>query len=259
MGLVIQLLGSPRVESNVVKLQPRGRKVWALLTYLLLTERPVGRQQLAALLFGEADDPLGALRWNLAELRRLLGQADALKGDHLSLSLPPGTYVDVRVLTSSAWPEASTVPTLGEELLASMEFPSLASEISDPCFLAKSEANLGLLHAARGDSEAALERLENARMWLIRTPDHVWTLGYVIDAACAVGVSAGASDAAAWINDLEVMAGRTGMREFLARAYVHRYNLLGRDSDREAAIVLAREVDSSYLHQLARTPRLATI
>jgi tetratricopeptide (TPR) repeat protein len=35
--------------------------------------RPPGRQHLAELLFADADDPLGALRWTLAELRRALG------------------------------------------------------------------------------------------------------------------------------------------------------------------------------------------
>ena len=49
---------------------PRGRKAWALLGYLLLAERPPSRRHLAELLFADADDPLGALRWTLAELRR---------------------------------------------------------------------------------------------------------------------------------------------------------------------------------------------
>ena len=39
----------------------------------VLGERPPTRTQLASLLFPEADDPLGALRWCLAEIRRGLG------------------------------------------------------------------------------------------------------------------------------------------------------------------------------------------
>ena len=42
----------------------------ALLARVALAERPVGRRELAGQLFGEADDPLGALRWCLADLRR---------------------------------------------------------------------------------------------------------------------------------------------------------------------------------------------
>jgi tetratricopeptide (TPR) repeat protein len=51
------------------------------LAYLALAERPPGRKHLAALLFAEAADPLGALRWTLAELRRVLGAPDAFNGD----------------------------------------------------------------------------------------------------------------------------------------------------------------------------------
>jgi DNA-binding SARP family transcriptional activator len=606
MGLALHLLGRPWAERDGTGLpQPRGRKAWALLCYLALTSRPVAREQLASLLFAEADDPLGALRWNLAELRRLLGQGDALKGSRVALSLPPGTYLDVRVLTSESWLAASQVPGLGQELLAGVDLPAspgfeawllnerrrmmassaaalreaalirlsrndveeacrlaaglvafepldeanqallircyvaagddgaaarqlagcvdlfrrelgvdpgpsvtsamrggrpvwraavpagsaagraqleagraalkagvadaaiqclsraaaegqaagdwplqatamfelgsalvhcgrhlfeegaavlhellpqaeshgdqllraatmrelgwvellaaryqrcqawlhqalsvahgdtgetaatrcvlgmaltevgryaesmrqlrqaieladrigdartagmsrgmlgkahmlrreldagrpylehavdsfrsagwtlllpwleaylgelelhagnldlaqdlsehayaLAHEVSDPCFLAKSEANLGLLAATRGDLDAALGRLESARMWLVRTPDHTWSLAHAIDAACLVGASHGRPEAAGWINDLETLAGRTGMREYTARAYLHRYTLSGKSSDLTAAAGLAADVDNPYLHKLVRHPELARV
>jgi tetratricopeptide (TPR) repeat protein len=134
---------------------------------------------------------------------------------------------------------------------------ALAHEISDPCFLAKSEANLGLLEERRGSTDSALERLESARMWLVNTPDHTWTLGYALDAACLVGASHGLAEAAAWIDDLEMLGGRTGMREFVARAFVHRYNLAGNASNLEAAAALAAGVDNPYLHELVLTPDLA--
>jgi len=606
MGLSIHLLGRPWAERDGTPLpRPRGRKAWALLAYLALTARPVGREALASLLFSEADDPLGVLRWNLSELRRLLGQGEALKGERLALSLPPGTYVDARVLTTGSWLEACEVPGLGQELLTGMDFPSspgfeawllnerrrmmassaaalreaalirlssgdthgacdlaarlvalepldenhqallirsyiaagdegaaarqlagcvdlfrrelgtdpgpvvtsamrsgspvwrtarptgaasaraqleaglaalkagaldagieclsraateanavgdarlkaqamfelgsalvhsgrnryeegaavlcdllavaegledpvlqaaaarelawaellaaryqrceawldraltlaggdpgetagalwvqgmaltevgryeesmkqlrraivladhigddrkagiarallgkahvmrreltegrayleqslesfrtagltwllpwseaylgelelwagnldeaqglldhayaLAYESSDPCFLGKSGANLGLVEAARGATEQALERLESARMWLVKTPDHTWTLAYALDAACMVGATQRMPEAAGWINDLEVLAGRTGMREFVARAYVHRYNLRSDPSDLEAAAALAADVDNPYLHELVRVPDLAMV
>ena len=52
---------------------PRGHKAWGLLAYLLRSRVPPSRERLATLLFPEADDPLGALRWTLSEVRRRLG------------------------------------------------------------------------------------------------------------------------------------------------------------------------------------------
>ncbi|MEA2303620.1 MAG: hypothetical protein QOH43_900, partial [Solirubrobacteraceae bacterium] len=67
MSLAIRLLGKPQIERDGVPVQPpRGRKTWALLAYLVLCERPPPRSRVASLLFSEADDPLGALRWSLA-------------------------------------------------------------------------------------------------------------------------------------------------------------------------------------------------
>ncbi len=69
-GLFIQLLGRPRLEIDGVQgYRIRSRKSWAVLAWLLMAERPPTRSQLASLLFSEADDPLGALRWCLAAVQ----------------------------------------------------------------------------------------------------------------------------------------------------------------------------------------------
>jgi DNA-binding SARP family transcriptional activator len=95
--LAVRLIGPPALERDGVPVRaPRGRKAWALLAYVLLAERPPSRSRLAELLFGEADDPLGALRWTLAELRRALAAPGALRGDPVALALPAGVSVDVR-------------------------------------------------------------------------------------------------------------------------------------------------------------------
>lgn len=125
MTLEIHLLGKPRVErSGNPPAPPKGRKVWALLAYLLRAENPVSREQLASLLFSDANDPLGALRWNLAELRRLLGDPHLLKGESIFLDLPAGTFLDVRILKTGTWVEAAEVPGIGRDLLEGMAFSS---------------------------------------------------------------------------------------------------------------------------------------
>ena len=103
---------------------PRGHKAWGLLTYLVRTPAPSSRERLGGLLFPEADDPMGSLRWTLSVLRRFLGDDVVLAGDPLRLSLPPGTFVDVDVLSRGSWVEAVALPGLGHELLDGMAFPS---------------------------------------------------------------------------------------------------------------------------------------
>ena len=101
--LAIRLLGPPEIERDgVPTAPPRGYKAWAVLAYVVLAERRVARARLAGLIFGDAQDPLGALRWTLAQLRRALGAGDALRGDPLELALPDGAAIDVLALASGA-------------------------------------------------------------------------------------------------------------------------------------------------------------
>ncbi|MEV0282974.1 BTAD domain-containing putative transcriptional regulator [Kribbella sp. NPDC050820] len=120
----IRLLGPPVVEhGGEPGRQPRGRKAWALLGYLLLAERPPSRRRLAELFFGDAEDPLGGLRWTLAELRRALDVPDLLSGDPVVTTLDGTTTVDVLELAEpSADPES--LLTLGGELLEGVDLES---------------------------------------------------------------------------------------------------------------------------------------
>jgi DNA-binding SARP family transcriptional activator len=121
----IRLLGPPAIEQadRTPARPPRGRKTWALLAYLLLADRPPSRKRLAELLFADADDPLGALRWSLAELRRALGGSDVVTGDPLVLTLGLDTSVDVLVVTEDSADPAPLLDFSGE-LLAGVELPS---------------------------------------------------------------------------------------------------------------------------------------
>src|SRR5918994_1319306 len=103
---------------------PRGHKAWGLLAYLVRARVPPSRERLAGLLFPEADDPLGALRWTLSVLRRQLGEHAELGGDPVVLTLPPGTFVDVDVLSRGSWMEAVALPGFGHELLDGLAFRS---------------------------------------------------------------------------------------------------------------------------------------
>lgn len=94
--LTVHLLGRPRLERDGAVLRsPRGHKSWALLARVLRSEDPVSRQSLVDELFSEADDPMAALRWTLAELRRRMGLPDALTGNPLSNDLGPDVTVDI--------------------------------------------------------------------------------------------------------------------------------------------------------------------
>lgn len=118
MSAAIHLLGSPSVErASGDAYRVRSRKSWALLAYLLLSDRPPTRSELATLLYSEADDPLRALRWNLSELRRALGEGSCLEGDPVVLELAPGSVVDVHMVMRGSWSDAIRLPGLGSDLL----------------------------------------------------------------------------------------------------------------------------------------------
>ncbi|HEX6208049.1 MAG TPA: BTAD domain-containing putative transcriptional regulator, partial [Actinomycetota bacterium] len=187
MGLTIHLLGSPRVERDGVAPEPlRGHKAWGLLAFLVRSQVPPSRERVAGLLFPEADDPLGTLRWTLSVLRRHLGEQAELGGDPLELKLLPGTLVDVDVLEKGSWIEAVALPGLGHELLDGLTFRAspgfelwLENERRHVAGITSAvlhQAALALL--ARGEADAAarhaseLVRLdpydENAHVLLVR-------------------------------------------------------------------------------------------
>jgi DNA-binding SARP family transcriptional activator len=118
MGARINLLGPPSIEVDGAPVQPpRGSKSWALLAYLVLTSDPAPRSRLAELLFDEADDPAGTLRWSLSQVRRALGASGHLDGDPVCLVLEESTSVDVRILTDRSSTEALALPGFGRRLL----------------------------------------------------------------------------------------------------------------------------------------------
>ena len=128
MPIAAHLLGPPlMVRDGVVYAPPKGKKVWALFGYLVLSERQPTRSQLIELLFPDAEDPAGALRWNLSELRRLLGGPDTVgSGNVVQLRLPEGSVIDVDVLMAGTSLEAVELPGLGRELLEGVDVDASA-------------------------------------------------------------------------------------------------------------------------------------
>jgi DNA-binding SARP family transcriptional activator len=118
MSVRVRLLGQPRIDDGFGRpcQAPRGKKSWALLARVALAERPLSRGELAGELFGEAGDPLGALRWCLADLRRCCGDPLLLRGDRVSLA-PGSLWLDVWALWDGSLPAAE----IGGELLAGAE------------------------------------------------------------------------------------------------------------------------------------------
>jgi DNA-binding SARP family transcriptional activator len=160
--LRVRLLGRPSIEDGAGQpCQPaRAQKSWALLARVVLAERRLTRRELAGELFAEADDPLAALRWCLADLRRCCQNPQLFRGDPVSLA-DGVLWVDARALWDGSLPAAE----IGGVLLEGVE-PRNCPAFDVWLMLARGRcaarsmeelrrAALGLL--ATGDAEAATE------------------------------------------------------------------------------------------------------
>ena len=113
-GLAIRLLGEPAIFDAAGDVQAvRGHQAWALLARVLLTPRPIERRSLAMELFPDVADPLGALRWCLASLRKALGSSTCLTGDPVVFGLAGEVSVDVWRLADDDFDVEAAGPLLG--------------------------------------------------------------------------------------------------------------------------------------------------
>ncbi len=156
--MLIRLFGRPSIEvDGEVRRAPRGRKSWAVLTYVLLAERPPSRRHLAELLFHDADDPLGALRWSLAEVRRALRPFGEVGGDPVRISFiaPVAPTIDVLALGDEEMRQTSS-----GELLEGMYFDG--SDAFDSWLLVERRRLAGLIES--GLHEDALNSLSRGHV-----------------------------------------------------------------------------------------------
>jgi hypothetical protein len=74
----------------------------------------------------------------------------------------------------------------------------------------------------------------------------VWIEAYGPDALCSVAIERGASSGPLWVDELESITARRGMRELLLRATLYRASL-GEPGAVHAARLLAPQIDNPAL------------
>ena len=123
MPLRVRLLGRPRIEYDGVSRRLEGHKTWALLSYLLLEPNPPTRRELAERLWAEADDPLGALRWALSQVRKAIDPPAEIGERDGRIKIDSEVIVvDAGELLRGEWDEASVASLVRGELLEGMSF-----------------------------------------------------------------------------------------------------------------------------------------
>ena len=188
----IRLLGPPKIESpGSTPPQPKGRKAWAVLAYLALQPDGISRGRTATLLFPDAADPLGALRWNLSELRRTLDGV-SITGDPLRLTLLQSWHCDALELVGSANGRGVDPRTFDGQLLEGLSFadsPVFDSWLAEQRYRLENciqsllyEASLAALAAG-----APADAVELATLALHRDPFHADSTAVLVKALVALG------------------------------------------------------------------------
>src|SRR3989441_11289137 len=123
MTLRVRLLGRPGLEHDGESRRLEGHKPWALLTYLLLEPRAPTRRELADLLWSETDDPLGALRWSLSQVRKAINPPAEIGERDGRIKIDAEVLVvDAGELVRGEWNETSIDDLARGELLEGMSF-----------------------------------------------------------------------------------------------------------------------------------------
>jgi DNA-binding SARP family transcriptional activator len=196
----------------------------------------------------------------LAMALTMLGRFHFLRGeieDALHVLDQALSEVEVRGMTAFvSWPESFRGEldlALGDLDTAEARFEhayALGCEVGDACWESIGMRGLGLVAEARGDTTHALELLVDAPRLCRRLPDtYLWIEAYALDALCAVAVKHRAEAAPRWIDELEAITARRGLKELLLRATLYRARM-GAPGALEAARSLAAQIDNPALAQL---------
>jgi len=204
----------------------------------------------------------------LGQALTLLGRYHLLRGeieDALHVLDQALDEAEARGMTAFVpWPEAFRGEldlALGDIDSAEARFEhafALGCEVGDACWESIGIRGLGFVAAARGDISRALELLVDAPKLCRRLPDtYLWIEVYGLDALCSVAVDHGAEGAVGWINELERISARRGIRELLLHATVYRARL-GEPGAAEAARSMAMQIDNPALDRLLDLEALPT-
>jgi DNA-binding SARP family transcriptional activator len=122
MPLRIRLLGPPGLERDGTSVRLEGRKTWALLAFLVLASGPTTRRELVDRLWSEADDPLGALRWALSRVRKIIAPDVEIRETDSGLTVHGAVSVDALDLLDGRWDETTVIDLARGEMLEGADF-----------------------------------------------------------------------------------------------------------------------------------------
>jgi len=189
----------------------------------------------------------------------MLGRALLLQGDLRAATVALDESVSVAQQRWTAfvpWPQSLRAEAdllQGDVEAASERFEhafALGCQLGDPCWEGISGRGLGRVAMARGDSQRAVEILVDAISRSVRLPDaYLWGKGYALDALCSVAVANRMPQAPAWIDEMQTLAARSGMRELTVRSLLHRA-AQGDSESANAVRLVASEIDNPALQNL---------
>jgi hypothetical protein len=124
---------------------------------------------------------------------------------------------------------------------------AVGCQIGDPCWEGLGARGIGLCHLADGRVDDGFDWLADAARRCVRIPDaYLWIEAYCLDVLAEHGIEHDRPEVPAWIERLEDLAARTGMREMLVRSHLHRV-ALGDITAMDAARLFARDIDNPRL------------
>ncbi len=119
----IRLLGRPSIEVDGQVRPLAGRKPWVLLAILLLDGAGTSRRLLVERGWADADDPFGAFRWSLVQVRRAIAPVALVERDgRLLIADRRRVDVDIDDLLAGRCDATATWIDLGADLLEGIDF-----------------------------------------------------------------------------------------------------------------------------------------
>lgn len=128
MSLRIRLLGRPSLERDGARVRLDGRKTWAMLAFVALESPPPTRRAIVERLWSNADDPHGALRWSLSQVRKALPPEGAIEERDDRLVLAGAVSIDARDVLEGSWDPGTIEECARGELLEGID------EVGEPEF-----------------------------------------------------------------------------------------------------------------------------